>query len=205
MSNNKPLIVFEGIEGSGKTTLINFVANYLKKKKINFIRIREPGGNSNSEKIRNLILSKKNKFNPFTDLLLYLAARSENIEKVISKNYKKKIILLDRFTDSTLAYQHYGMNLDKNLIEDVDKALLKKIKPSVVFLNIVNMNNLTKRLKLRKKKNRYDSFKIKFYKKVQNGFIKLSKNKSNYEVVNSNENLNKNKKKVLDKIIKLIN
>ena len=67
------------------------------------------------------------------------------------------------------------------------------------------MNNLTKRLKLRKKKNRYDSFKIKFYKKVQNGFIKLSKNKSNYEVVNSNENLNKNKKKVLDKIIKLIN
>ena len=97
------------------------------------------------------------------------------------------------------------MNLDKNLIEDVNKALLKKIKPSVVFLNIVNMNNLTKRLKLRKKKNRYDSFKIKFYKKVQNGFIKLSKNKSNYEVVNSNENLNKNKKKVLDKIIKLIN
>ena len=137
--------------------------------------------------------------------MLYLAARSENIEKVISKNYKKKIILLDRFTDSTLAYQHYGMNLDKNLIEDVNKALLKKIKPSVVFLNIVNMNNLTKRLKLRKKKNRYDSFKIKFYKKVQNGFIKLSKNKSNYEVVNSNENLNKNKKKVLDKIIKLIN
>ena len=205
MSNNKPLIVFEGIEGSGKTTLINFVANYLKKNKINFIRIREPGGNGNSEKIRNLILSKKNKFNPFTDLLLYLAARSENIEKVISKNYKKKIILLDRFTDSTLAYQHYGMNLDKNLIEDVNKALLKKIKPSVVFLNIVNMNNLTKRLKLRKKKNRYDSFKIKFYKKVQNGFIKLSKNKSNYEVVNSNENLNKNKKKVLDKIIKLIN
>ncbi len=205
MSNNKPLIVFEGIEGSGKTTLINFVANYLKKNKINFIRIREPGGNGNSEKIRNLILSKKNKFNPFTDLLLYLAARSENVEKVISKNYKKKIILLDRFTDSTLAYQHYGMNLDKNLIEDVNKVLLKNIKPSVVFLNIVNMNNLKKRLKLRKKKNRYDTFKISFYKKVQNGFIKLSKNKSKYEVVNSNENLNKNKKKVLDKIIKLIN
>ena len=137
--------------------------------------------------------------------MLYLAARSENVEKVISKNYKKKIILLDRFTDSTLAYQHYGMNLDKNLIEDVNKVLLKNIKPSVVFLNIVNMNNLTKRLKLRKKKNRYDTFKISFYKKVQNGFIKLSKNKSKYEVVNSNENLNKNKKKVLDKIIKLIN
>ena len=80
----KPLIVFEGIEGSGKTTLINFVSKYLKSKKIQFIRIREPGGNINSEKIRKLILSKKNKFNKFTDLMLYFAARSENMEKISS-------------------------------------------------------------------------------------------------------------------------
>ena len=87
MSKTKPLIVFEGIEGSGKTTLINHVSKYLKKKKISFIKIREPGGNKNSEKIRKLILNKKNKFNPLTDLLLYLASRSENIENVIKKNY----------------------------------------------------------------------------------------------------------------------
>ena len=90
MFNRKPLIVFEGIEGSGKTTLINYVSRYLKKKKINFIRIREPGGNINSEKIRNLILNRNNKFNTFTDLMLYFAARSENIHLVIKKNYKKK-------------------------------------------------------------------------------------------------------------------
>ncbi len=204
MSKKKPLIVFEGIEGSGKTTLINHVANYLKKKKINFIKIREPGGNKNSEKIRNLILNKKSKFNTFTDLLLYLAARSENIEKVISKHYKKKIILLDRFTDSTIAYQHHGMNLDKNLINKVNKILLKKIKPSITFLNIVNMNNLIIRLKLRKTKNRYDNFNTSFYKKVQNGFIKLAQNKPKYVIINSNESLNENKNKVLDNIIKLI-
>ena len=118
MSKKKPLIVFEGIEGSGKTTLINYIANYFKKRKIDFIKLREPGGNKNSEKIRKIILDKKSKFNSFTDLMLYFAARSENIEKVINKNYGKKIILMDRFVDSTLAYQHYGMNLDKDLIQD---------------------------------------------------------------------------------------
>ena len=205
MSKTKPLIVFEGIEGSGKTTLINHVSKYLKKKKISFIKIREPGGNKNSEKIRKLILNKKNKFNPLTDLMLYLASRSENIENVIKKNYKKKIILLDRFIDSTIAYQHYGMGINKSVIVNINKILLKKIRPNITFLNIVNMQNLEKRLYLRKNKNRYDNFKIKFYKKVQAGFLKLSKNKNNYVVIDSNNNLVENKKKVLNMIIKFIN
>tara|TARA_Y100000590_G_scaffold379558_1_gene447265 strand:+ start:2937 stop:3557 length:621 start_codon:yes stop_codon:yes gene_type:complete len=204
MSKKKPLVIFEGIEGSGKTTLINHISNYLKKEKITFIKIREPGGNINSELIRKLILNNKNKFNPYTDLFLYLASRSENIEKIIKKNYNKKIILLDRFTDSTLAYQHYGMGLNKNLINNVNKILLKNIKPNLTFLNIVNMQNLSNRLKLRKNKNRYDKFKINFYKKVQTGFLKLSKNKSNYIVIDSNKSLVENKKKVLNNIIKLI-
>ena len=96
------------------------------------------------KKLEKLILNKKNKFNSFTDLMLYLAARSENIEKVIKKNYKKKIILIDRFTDSTFAYQHYGMGLDKKLINKINKILLKNIKPNLIFLNIVNMKNLKK-------------------------------------------------------------
>tara|TARA_Y100000590_G_scaffold247883_1_gene278509 strand:+ start:584 stop:1201 length:618 start_codon:yes stop_codon:yes gene_type:complete len=205
MFKKKPLIVFEGIEASGKTTLINYVSNFLKKNKIDYIKIREPGGNKNSELIRKLILNKKNKFNSFTDLMLYFAARSENIEKIIIKNYKKKIILIDRFTDSTLAYQHYGMGLNKLLINKINQILLKKIKPQITFLNIVNEKNLKKRLKLRKKKNRYDRFKIKFYKKVQSGFLKLSKNKKNYVLINSNINLVDNKRKVLNHIIKFIN
>ena len=205
MSKKKPLFVFEGIEGTGKTTLINYISNYLRKKKIPFISIREPGGNKNSEIIRKIILNKKNKFNSFTDLMLYFAARSENIEKIINKYYGKKIILIDRFTDSTLAYQHYGMNLDKVLIKKINRMLLKKIVPQTTFLNIVSEKNLKKRLNLRKNKNRYDNFKIKFYKKVQNGFLKLSKNKSNYILINSNNDLVKNKKKVLNHILKFIN
>jgi len=80
--SNKPIIVFEGIEGSGKSHHINKVSKYLDKKKIKYIKIREPGGSLNSEKIRRLILNKKSNFNIYTDLLLYLAARSENINLI---------------------------------------------------------------------------------------------------------------------------
>ena len=100
--SKKPIIVFEGIEGSGKTSHINVISNHLKKKNIDFIKIREPGGCKNSEKIRKLILNNKSQFNKVTDLLLYLASRSENIQDIIKKNYKKKIILIDRFIDSTI-------------------------------------------------------------------------------------------------------
>ncbi len=204
MFKKKPLIVFEGIEGSGKTTLINYISKYLKKRKINFIKIREPGGNKNSELIRQIILNKKNKFNSFTDLMLYMAARSENIEKVIKINYQKKIILLDRFTDSTVAYQHFGMGLNKPLINKINKILLKNIKPNKVFLNIVNEKNLKKRLNLRKNKNRYDNFKLNFYRTVQKGFLKLAKNKNNYIIIDSNKKLIDNKKNVLNHVVQLL-
>ena len=83
--SKKPVIVFEGIEGSGKTFYINLISNFLKKKGISYIKFREPGGSKNSEKIRKLILSNKNNFNNNTDLLLYLASRSENIDYLKKK------------------------------------------------------------------------------------------------------------------------
>ena len=122
----KPIIVFEGIEGSGKTYHVKNVSNYLKKNKKKFIQIREPGGSKNSEKIRELILDNKSTFSKNTDLLLYLSARSENI-KLIKENYGKKIILIDRFVDSTIAYQHYGMGLNLQFIHMINKFLLKEM------------------------------------------------------------------------------
>ena len=198
--SKKPIIVFEGIEGSGKSHHISVVSKYLTKKNISHIKIREPGGNPNSEKIRKLILNNKSNFNQNTDLLLYMAARSENID-LIKKSYNKKIILIDRFTDSTIAYQHYGMGVNLNLIEALNKYLLRNIKVSFTFLNTVNKKNLQKRLKQRKSLNRYDKFKISFYNKVQNGFIKLSnKQKNKYQLINSNLEINKNEKLILNKI-----
>ena len=202
--SKKPIIVFEGIEGSGKSHHISVVSRYLTKKKISHIKIREPGGNPNSEKIRKLILNNKSNFNQNTDLLLYMAARSENVD-LIKKFYNKKIILIDRFTDSTIAYQHFGMGVDINLIETLNKYLLKNIKVNFTFLNIVNKKNLQERLKQRKSLNRYDKFKMSFYNKVQNGFLKLSKRQKNkYQLINSNLEIHKNEKLILNRIDKLI-
>jgi|TARA_B100002003_G_scaffold75954_1_gene70921 dTMP kinase len=199
------IITFEGIEGSGKSLHIKNVAKYLKNKKISFIKLREPGGSKNSEKIRKLILNNKSNFNKYTDLFLYFASRSENIEKIIIKNYQKKVILIDRFTDSTLAYQHYGMGISKKIVENINKYLLKKIKINFTFLNIVNEKNLKKRLLKRKRLNRYDKFKHTFYKKVQKGFIHQAKLNSNkYLIVNSNIKIEDNKRIIINKINKIL-
>ncbi len=187
MSKN-PLIVFEGIETSGKSTSLKKAIKYLKKKKIKYITLREPGGTNFSEKLRSLMLNKKSKLNYKTDLFLFMASRSENFDKILKQNYKKKVILIDRFIDSTLAYQHYGLGLDKDLILKMNKFLLGNLKPNFTFLNVVNKKNLLKRLKLRKNINKYDNFNYNFYNKVQKGFLKIaSKNKSRYLILDSNK------------------
>ena len=202
--SKKPVIVFEGIEGSGKTYHISNVANYLRRKKIDYIKIREPGGSLNSEIIRKLILNKKSTFNKDTDLLLYLASRSENI-KLLKKYFRKKVILIDRFVDSTIAYQHFGLGVDIKLINTINRYLLRGFKIDFTFLNIVNRKNMFKRLKLRKSLNRYDKFNNNFYEKVQKGFIKLSKkNKKKYQIINSNLEILKNKTLIMKKIDRLI-
>ena len=202
--SKKPIIVFEGIEGSGKSHHINQLSKYLDKKKIDYIKIREPGGSLNSEKIRRLILNKKSNFNIHTDLLLYLAARSENIN-LIKKSYKKRIILIDRFIDSTIAYQHYGMGGDLKIINIINIFLLKNIKVNFTFLNVVNKKNLFQRLKNRKSLNRYDHFDMNFYNKVQKGFLKLVKlNKKSYKIIDSNLDIKKNEYLIINQIKKLI-
>ena len=200
-----PLIIFEGIECSGKSTQLKNVVNFLKKNKKKFLYLREPGGSNNSEKLRKLILNKKSDFNKFTDFLLYMASRSENIEKIIKKNYKKKIILIDRFIYSTLAYQHYGFGINKNLIETLNNYLLTNIKPDHIFFHTVSNKNLKKRLQKRRIKNKYDKFDFKYYIKVQNGFKKIFKNKKNVTLINSDDQITINKNTIIKRLQRLLN
>jgi len=200
----KPIIVFEGIEGSGKSYHIKNVTNYLTKKKIKFIKLREPGGSRNSEKIRKLILNKKSNFDKMTDLLLYMASRNENFNNIILKYYNKKIILIDRFIDSTIAYQHYGMGVNLKIIQYINNFILKNVTINFTFLNTVNKKNLILRLKKRKNLNRYDKFNYNFYSKVQNGFLNLAKNKKKYLIINSNLPISQNKHIIINKIKELI-
>ena len=200
-----PVIVFEGIETSGKSTILKKVSSYLNNINRKFIKIREPGGSIYSEIIRKLILDKKSKLNFKTDLMLIMASRSENIDKILKKYYGKKIIIIDRFIDSTLAYQHYGMGIDLNLINKLNNFIVDKFKPTYTFLNIVNKKNMKIRLKKRILINKYDNFNFSFYNKFQKGFLKLAKKKNNYLIIDSNKNnINENYKIIIKKVIKLI-
>ena len=149
-------------------------------------------------------MDNKSSFNKNTDLLLYLSARSENID-LIKKNYGKRIILFDRFVDSTIAYQHYGMGVEIKFIKMINDFLLKNINISFTFLNLVNPKNMKERLFKRKNLNRYDQFNDNFYKRVQNGFIKIyNKNPKKYMKVDSNLDITDNENMIFNKIEKLI-
>ena len=196
MYKKKPFfIVFEGVEGSGKSYQCKKLFYNLKKRKINSLITREPGGTKSAELIRNLILkdyfqkSKKEKFDKYTDTLLYLAARNEHVVNRLQPALKKKkVVICDRFIDSTIAYQVYGKKVNLNFIKNIQKIILRNIKPSITFVLKVSSNSSKKRLLKRKSKNRYDNFSQSFYRKAQNSFLKIAKNKNNYFVLDSSKN-----------------
>ena len=213
MFKKKPFfIVFEGVEGCGKSYQSKKLFNKLKNHKIKTILTREPGGTKSSELIRNLILkdyfnkNTKNKFDKYTDTLLYLAARNEHIiNKIKPALLKKQVVICDRFTDSTLAYQVYGKKVDIKFINNIHKKILGKIKPNLVFILKVSVKSSKLRLKKRKSKNRYDNFAQSFYTKAQQSFLKIAKNKKNYFVLDSSSNDTILEKKIFNIVKKYLN
>ena len=214
MYRKKPLfITFEGIEGSGKSYQSKRLFKNIKKNKIPVILTREPGGTKGAEIIRKIILTDyfyknpKEKFNKYTDTLLYLAARNEHIINKIKPALKKrKVVICDRFIDSTLAYQVYGKNVDKKLISLIHNYILKGVKPNLTFILKVKIEKALKRLNKRKKKNRYDKFSKKFYVKVQNSFIKIAKsNKRRYVILDNTQDNNKIEDIIFKNFLKALN
>jgi len=200
----KFFITFEGIEGSGKSFQSYKLFKNLQKIKIPTILTREPGGSKSAESIRKIILSgKKNKFNIYTDTLLYTAARNEHIKNTIKPAIlKKKIIICDRFTDSTIAYQVYGRGVNKNLVDLIHKNILGDLRPNLTIILKIKYSKVLQRLKKRKIVNRYDKFSKNFYLKVQRAFIKIAKtNKKRYIVFDSSSDSNNLEKVIFAKVI----
>ena len=193
-------IVFEGVEGTGKSYQINKLHNNLKIKKFDVIKTREPGGSPSAEEIRKLIFSKKKlKFDKLTDFYLMNAARNEHVKKtlLIAKK-QKKIVISDRFTDSTYAYQVIGNKIDQKINSINQKYILKNFKPNLTIVLKANFKTIYSRLKNRKKNNKFDKLKTNFYKKAQNAYLSLAKNKKNYLVFDSSENSPELEKKIFN-------
>ena len=212
MYKKKPFfIVFEGDEGCVKSYQSKKLVLNLKKRGIDSILTREPGGTRSAESIRSLILKdyfnkkQKEKFDIYTDTLLYLAARNEHIKNKIKPALKKKrIVICDRFIDSTIAYQVYGKKVKKSFIDNIHKSILRGVKSDITFILKVSSKSSKLRLKKRKTKNRYDNFPQSFYTKAQNSFLKIAKNKRNYFVLNSSLNNSDLEKKIFSIVSKFL-
>ena len=184
------LITFEGTDGVGKTTQINLFLEKLKNNNLDYILFREPGGTSFAEKIRTILLDNSNKMSSLSETLLFLAARSDLVNKKIKPNLKNDYyVICDRFLDSTLAYQSFGRGIDLNLVKLITNEAVDGLIPSTTFLLDCNIDTCLSRID---KKDRMESEGKEFLIKVKNGFLELAKlNRNRYVIVDANKSINK--------------
>tara|TARA_Y100000589_G_scaffold299453_1_gene308887 strand:+ start:5314 stop:5943 length:630 start_codon:yes stop_codon:yes gene_type:complete len=184
-------IVIEGIDGSGKTTQIQEICDWLPNsglidKNIKLVKTREPGGTFLGEKIRDLILSNDENNQPsyLTELLLYSADRAEHISKIILPALREgNWVITDRFTGSTLAYQGYGRDININIIKELEKIVCQKLKPDITFLLEISPEESMARRK-DKVADRIESEGINFLRKANNGFKNIAL-ENNWEIISA--------------------
>ncbi len=169
------IISFEGTDGSGKTTQIKAVKNYLDQKGFKVEILREPGGTRIGEEIRNILLNKENiEMSYLTEMLLYAASRAqmveEKVEPLLNDGY---IVILDRFFDSSLAYQVYGRELDFDEVLSINLTAVKNIVPKMTFFIDIEPEESLKRKKKSSQADRLENEDILFHKRVHDGYLKL--------------------------------
>jgi dTMP kinase len=167
-------ITFEGSEGCGKSTQSEMLYHYLKSKGLKVVYLREPGGVKLSEKIREILLNPESKISPEAETLLYMAARAQVVRDIIKPALEAgKIVICDRFLDSTIAYQGFGLGIDIGMIKAIGKFATLGIKPDLtLFLDLPVKNGLKHRDNY---KDRIEQRSFKYHEKVRKGYLKLAR------------------------------
>ena len=194
-------ISFEGPEASGKSSQIKLLSSFLKKNKIPHLITREPGGTIVGEKLRKIILDKKEAITPTEEILLLMSSRLNHINNIIKPALNDgKIVISDRFADSTFVYQgfvnKYGLNKTKKL----HKNILKNFLPSKTFLFLLPSKIINERLKQRKISNKYDKIDLDFHNQVIKGYKIISKNNNRFYLLNATDSI----KSIHHEIIKIL-
>lgn len=168
-------ITFEGSEGCGKSTQVELLCQFLRRKRKNVLHVREPGGIKISEKIRDILLDEKNKeMAKSCEVLLYMAARAQLVEEIILPALKKgKIVICDRFLDSTIAYQGYGCGIDIRFIEEIGRYVTEKITPDITFL--LDMDTEKGLSRIKKAKDRIEQRSVDYHRRVRKGYLAIAR------------------------------
>lgn len=204
-------ITIEGGEGCGKTTQSKLLKKYLEDKGFKVILTREPGGSVVAEQVRNILLNPAFKVVPLCELMLYESSRAQHLEEIIKPNLKKGyVVICDRFTDSTLAYQGYARNLDKNIIKKLNDIASCGIKPDITFYLDVEPKEGIKRAKSVDKGeltggDRIEKESIKFHNKVRKGFLDLVKKySSRIKKIDTKNGIDETHKNIVEVINKFL-
>ena len=184
-------ITFEGPDGSGKSTHAEKLKQWFKNKGFSVILTREPGGTRLAESIRKLLLNSENSVSPITELLLYAASRAQHTQELILPSLKQgKIIISDRYYDSTVAYQHYGRGLDLKTIKELNTIASGGLTPDLTILIDLETKKSLGRLKNTRKKDRIENENTAFHRKIRNGYLALAKDEPRrIKIVKSNNEM----------------
>lgn len=178
-------VVFEGIDGTGKSTQAKMLSEALALKNITHILTREPGGSPAAEHIRNLVLAHE--FLPITELLLMIAARNEHwFNNIHPALQRKEWVVCDRYIDSTRAHQGFEAGIDLRLINQLHDLLHIPTKPDYVFILMLDIDTALGRARSRVQQDRYDHFDRPYYEKIYNGFQQLAKTEKYYHLIDAN-------------------
>lgn len=178
-------ITVEGLDGCGKTTQLNNIADYFEQKGRKVILTREPGGTKLGEKIREILLDVDNTgMNSVAELMLYAAARAQIVSELIVPAVEQgKIVICDRFIDSSIAYQGYGRKLGVEIVEGINSYALQGYKPDITFFFDISPEEIAKRKTLKEKLDRVESEKIDFHNRVYEGYLALAEANSERIIV----------------------
>ncbi len=201
-------ITFEGLDGSGKTTQIRILHDFLKEKGLDVVLTREPGGTEIGAKIRNILLNKKNKgMSSITETLLFLASRAELVSKVISPALGEgKIVICDRFFDSTVVYQGIARELGEDRILGMSLWATADIVPDLTFLLSIKADTCEERMQATsKQKDRIEMEKDYFKEKIYRGYLKIARlNKNRFIILDGGQDRLSLSKKIGSKVLNIL-
>lgn len=180
ISGLQGFLSFEGIEGSGKSTQVKLLAEHLKTEGYNVLTTEEPGGTGIGHKIRKLLLDTNNRMDPLTELLLYNASRAQHIREIIYPALTENtVVITDRFSDSTLAYQGYARGLDPVIIRALDDIVTPDLKPFITFLLDMDVEEGLQRNRKVNKEDRFELETVDFHKRVRKGYLQIASEEPN--------------------------